>query len=42
MERELLKYSAESMDSALNEVSEGRMTCYAASKQFGVPVLHSE
>ena len=37
MERELLKYSAERMDSALKEVREGRMTCYAASKIFGVP-----
>ena len=37
MERELLKYSAESMDAALKEVREGRMTCYAASKTFGVP-----
>ena len=40
MERELLKYSAESMDAALREVREGRMTCFAASKTFGVPVLH--
>ncbi|KAL5467063.1 hypothetical protein EMCRGX_G031235 [Ephydatia muelleri] len=37
MERELLKYSAESMDAALKEVREGRMTCFAASKTFGVP-----
>ncbi|KAL5471620.1 hypothetical protein EMCRGX_G029757 [Ephydatia muelleri] len=37
MERELLKYSAESMDAALKEVREGRMTCFAASKTFSVP-----
>ena len=37
MERELLKYSAESMDAALKEVREGRMTCFAASTTFGVP-----
>ena len=37
MERELLKYSAESMDAALKEAREGRMTCFAASETFGVP-----
>ena len=44
MERELLKYSGESLDEALKEVREGHMTCNAASKTFGVPhcTLHDK
>ena len=32
-----MKYSTESMDSALKEVREGRLTCNAASKTYNVP-----
>ena len=37
MERQYLKYLTESMDSALKEVREDRLTCNAASKTYNVP-----
>ena len=37
MERQYLKYSIQSMDSALKEIREGHLTCNAASKIYSVP-----
>ena len=40
MERQYLKYSTESIDSAFKEVREGRFTCNAVSKTFIIYSVH--